>query len=403
MKKSIHHSRILIRVLRFSIAALLFVAISSLSNLASYFIAQRMTTEVSEDVIRVIHIIIALLAYHSFFKTFIITDKRLRKEFFDSQNTKVKYIATNTDVRISFAVTAAFFVFFPKAFAVKSLHGCLEIPPLYIYLILALAYFIMLVYTWSECLFDYEKSEAKSRKEKREVKDTAILIKSAISACLAYPIMAYLLPIFFPTLRTLPKVVFLIAIVFVPIVIAFILFFSVFDYIRAFFVRLKFLQRLKKAAKKNGYVLSEITHPYLSLFVEHNGHNFTVKANGKEYDCKLLCSLHYGDPMYFEEDGKGKIVRHITMRYRAPAAGPFARGGLIWQKLPDDFAQIHTDFRYSFDNSGKRVLIICPTPHSIYVTGYGQNRLLDVNDRVFDYTVMTGTAFINALERDAIK
>lgn len=394
---------LLIRILRFSIAALLFVAISMLSNRASYFIAQKTTAQVSEDVIRVIHIILSLFSYHSFFRAFIITDKTLREEFFDIQIGRFKYIATNTSVRISFAVTAVFFAFFQDAFAVKSLYGWLEIPLPYIYLILVFSYFALLFCTWLECLFVYQKDEARSRKEKRGIKDTSVLIKSVISSCFAYPIMAYLLPIFFPTLRTLPKVVFLICIVFVPIVIAFILLFSVFDYIRAFFVRYNFLKKLKRAARKNGYAISKISHPFLSLFADYNGHNFTVKANGKEYDCKLLCSLHYGDPMYFEEEGKGKIIRHITMRYRTPIAGPFARGGMIWQKLPDDFAQFHTSFRYSFDGDGKKVLIICPTPHSIYVTGYGQNRLLDVNDRVFDYTVMTGSAFINALERDAIK
>ena len=401
MKKQ--YSPMLIRILRFSIALLLFAAISLLSNRASYFIAQRMTTEVSEDVIRVIHIIIALLAYHSFLKAFIITDKALRNTFFDSQISKAKYIATNANIRISFVITAIFFALLPKAFAVKSLHGWLEIPLAYVYLILVLSYSITLAFTWVECLCEYEKSEAKSRKEKRSIKDTAILIKSIISACFAYPIMAYLLPIFFPTLRTLPKVVLLICAVLVPIVIAFVLFFSVFDYIRAFFVRFKFFKKLKKAAKKNGYSVSEIVHPYLSLFADHKGYNFSVKANGKNYDCKLLCSLHYGDPMCFEEDGNGKIIRRITLRYRAPIAGPFSRGGLIWQRLPDDLAQLHTDFKYSFEGDGKKVLVICPTPHSIYVTGYGQNRLLDVNDRIFDYTVMTGTAFINALERDAIK
>ena len=395
---------IIVRAFRYFLALVVFTTVSSFSNLASYFIAQRMTTEVSEDVIRIIHIAISILAYHSFLIAFIITDKTARKVYYDSEKaSKIKYMLACVDFRASIIISALFFVIFPNAFAVKSMHGWLEIPKAYIYLILAFVFITTHFLTWLEGLFDYQKQEEKSRKEKRERRDIAILIKSVVSACLAYPIMAYLLPIFFPTLRTLPRVVLLICTVFLPIVIGLVLFFSLFDYIRAFFVRHKFLSRLKKSAKRNGYSISKIKHPYSSLFIDHDERSFTVEANGKKYDCKLLAGLHYGDPMYFEEEGKGTVIRHITLRYRAAMAGPFARGGLIWQKLPDDLAQFQTQFKYSFDGEGKKVLIISPTPHSIYATGYGQNKLLDVNDSVWGYTIMTGTAFINALERDAIK
>ena len=84
-----------IRALRFFLALSLFTATSLFSNFLSYFIAQRLTNEVSEDVIRVIHIIISLLAYHSLFYAFISTDNVIRKEFFDGNIGKIKYIATN--------------------------------------------------------------------------------------------------------------------------------------------------------------------------------------------------------------------------------------------------------------------------------------------------------------------
>ena len=394
---------IIIFTLRIFIALLLFVAVSHFSNFASYFIAQRMTTEVSEDVIRVIHIILSLLAYHSFFRAFIITDKASRKRYYVTQTNSFKYVFSCTEFRISLLINTFVFVLFPNAFAVKSLYGWLEISYAYVYLILVFSFFALHLLVWFECLADYKKSEEKAKKEKREPNDTKQLIKSVISASLAYPIMAYLLPIFFPTLRTLPKTIWLICLVLIPIVIAFILFFSLFDYIRAFFIRVRFINKLKKAAKKNGYILSKISHPYLSLFTDYNGNNFTIEANGKVYDCKLLSSLHYGDPIYFEEEGRGKVIRHISLRYRVPMAAPFAKGGMIWQKLPADLAQIHTDFTYGFESDGKKVLIICPTPHSVFVTGYGQNRPLDVNDKIWDYTIMTATAFINALERDAVK
>ncbi|MBQ8837057.1 MAG: hypothetical protein IJ002_06085 [Clostridia bacterium] len=400
----IHKTKyIAVRIFRFTSALALFTAISSLSNKTSYFTAQRMTTEVSEDVIRAIHIILSVLAYHSFLRMFIITDSAVRCDFCDSQAKMLRYLASSSEVKISFIITVVFFLIFPNAFAVKSVYGWLEIPKAYVYIICASAFLVTFVLTWFEGLRNLKKTQEKIRKEKSKSKDISHLIKYIVSSCLAYPIMAYLLPIFFPTFRTLPQVAVMICLVFLPLVIALILFFNIFAYLRAFIIRFKFLRNLKKAAIKNGYVLSKIAHPYSSLFVDHDERSFTIIANGKEYDCKLLSGLHYGDPMYFEEEGRGKIIRRFTFKYRSLRAAPFSQSGTIWHKLSDDLAQFHTDFTYAFDGEGTKVLIVSPTPHTIYAAGYGQNKLLDVNDKVYGYTLMTGTAFINALERDAVR
>lgn len=394
---------ITVRALRCFLALALFVTISSLSNFMSYFIAQRTTQEVSEDVIRVIHIILSVLAYNSFVSASVITDAAARKLYFDSESTKINFMLKSADCRITLVITALFFLIFPNAFAVKSLQGWLEIPRWSAYLISAVAFFVTLIVIWIKGLHNWKKTEEKIRKEKRGRNEVTLLIKHIVSAVFAYPMMAYLLPIFFPTLATLPKVAFTVGVIILPIVLGLVLFFFSFDYVRAFFVRRKFFNKLKKSAAKNGYTVSKISHPYSSIFVDREESNFTVNARGKTYTCKLIAGVHYGFPMYFSEDGKGTIIWHITLKYRSLRAAPFAKNGMIWQSLPDDLAQIHTDFTYNFDGDGKKVLIISPTPHSIFATGYGQNRPLDVNDSVWGYTIMTGTAFINALERDAVK
>ena len=394
---------ITIRALRFLCALALFTAISSFSNRTSYFTAQRMTAEVSEDVIRAIHIILSVLAYHSFLRSFIITDSTVRRKYYDSQAKMLKFFFTCAEVRISFIESVFFFVLFPNAFAVKSLQGWLQIPVAYIYIICAAAFLVTFVLTWIEGLSNFKKTEEKLRKEKSKGKDISHLIKYIVSSCLAYPIMAYLLPIFFPTFRTLPKVVFMICLVFLPLVIGLILFFWLFDYIRAVFVRMRFFKKLKRSAKKSGFTISKIKRPYISIFADHDDGNFTVVAHGKTYTCKLLAGVQYGFPMYFTEEGKGVIIWHMSFKYRSLRAAPFSQSGTMWHKLPDDIAQFHTNFTYAFDGEGTKVLIVCPTPHTIYAAEYGQTRLLDVNDKVYGYTLMTGTAFINALERDAVK
>lgn len=399
-KQKLHY--ITIRSIRYFLALVLFAVISVLSNQASYFVAKQMSADVSENVIHVIHIILSLLVYHSFFRAFITTDAVARSACFAGGATKIQFFRSSLDFRISLIETAVFFALFSDAFAVGSLQELLEISKWGAYGISAIAFLIVLLLTWVEGLRDWKKAEEKLQKEKRKRKEIKLLVKYCISSCLAYPIMAYLLPIFFPTLRTLPDVILTIALVVVPIVAVLVLAFLSLDYLRAFFIRFKFFRKLKKAANKNKYKLSKIKYPYSSIFTDHDESSFTVKANGKTYTCKLLSSVHYGDPMYFEEEGKGVIIHHVSLRYRVLTAAPFARGGHVWQKLPADLMQFHTYFKYSFEGDGTKVLIVCPTPHSIYATGYGQKKLLDVNDKIYGYTLMTGTAFLNALERDCI-
>ena len=399
-KQKMHY--ITVRSIRYCLALVLFSIVSAISNSASYFAAKQMFADVSKDAISVIHIILSALAYHSFLRAFITTDAPARSHYFDGDKNKVKFLRTSPDFKISLIATAAFFAIFSDAFAVASLQGWLEIPKWGAYSIAAVVFLAVLILTWVESFADWKKAEERIHKEKRKRKDTHLLIKYCISSCLVYPIMGYLLPIFFPTLRTLPLVLWTIVLGVVPIVAVLVLAFLSLDYIRALYIRFKFFRKLKKAAKINKYKVSKIKYPYSSLFIDHDENSFTVVSHGKTYTCKLLSGIHYGNPMYFEEEGKGVVIHHVSLRYRVLTAAPFARGGHIWQKLPADLMQFHTYFKYDFEGEGKKVLLVCPTPHSIYASEYGQEKLLDVNDKVYGYTLMTGTAFLNALERDCV-
>ena len=393
---------IVVHTVRYVCALVLFAVISVLSKQASYFVAVQMRANVSENVIHAIHCILSLLAYHSFFRSFLLTDASARAKYYTDEMPQKQFFRTSLDLRISAITTAVFLLLFSDAFAVGSLQNWLEIPRIAALGIAAVVFTASLLLTWLETLKEWKKTEEKLQKERRTRKENRLLIKYCISACLAYPILGYLIPIFFPTFRTLPQVLFTLVVVVVPIVAVAVFAFHCIDYIRAVWIRFRFFRKLKKAAHIHGYKISEIKHPYASLFVEHDGANFTVKANGKTYSCKLLCGLHYGDPMHFEEAGKGVIIRHLSLRFRILAGAPFSRGGYIWQKVPEDIMQYHSYFQYSFEGEGTKVLIVCPTPHSIYATASDTMRPLDVNDKIYGYTLMTGSAFINALDRDAI-
>ena len=387
---------ICVRILRFTLALSLFACVSLLSRFFAYFMAQRQT----EDVIRVIHIVISILAYHSFLRIFLITDKSARCRFYDSQIGAFKFLISSFEVIASFFAFTLFFFLFPAAFAVESLHGWVEIGKEYIYAISFAAFLVTFVITWIEAVGIWRKTEEKLRKEKSRGKDVSMLVKGCVSAFLAYPITAYFLPALFPTFETLPSVAVVVLTAILPVVLVLFAVFTSFDYIRAFFIRFRFLRKLEKSARKNGYILSKIKRPYMSLFKDFDGESFSVTASGKTYLCKLICGLHYGNHIHFAEEGKGVIVN--SLRLKIFFHGRSGLGRIGWHN-GEELARIETHFSYAFDGEGKKVLIICPTPHSIYAIGQGQKKLLDVNDKVYGYTIMTGTGFINALERDAVK
>ncbi|MBQ5389984.1 MAG: hypothetical protein IIU58_03670, partial [Clostridia bacterium] len=75
----------------------------------------------------------------------------------------------------------------------------------------------------------------------------------------------------------------------------------------------------------------------------------------------------------------------------------------IWiRRLVDDIMQFHTQFSYAFEGEGKKILILSPTPYKMFVMGGGKNHALDIGDCVGEYTVYTGTSFINAVQRNSI-
>ncbi len=381
-------------VLLFVLALALFVLISLVCDKVLYFIAHRITYEVSEDVIRFIHILLSLLAYHSFLYAFVFTDNKLKSIYNNSGKSRLTFIFSSLEVYISLAITAVFFLAFSNAFAVDALTGWTGIGKGYAALILGISFLILLFVTWLESITKWKKTKGNADKNK-----ITLLIRHCISACLAYPIMAYMLPIFFPTFRTFPSIAKVLLIALLPLGAAVLLISFSVPVLRAFFIRSNFIRKIKKASKKHGYELSEIRHPYSSIFADHKESSFTIVANGKTYACKLLSGIIYQNPMYFAEEGNGTIVNSV--RFRAFFYGTRGLGRIGWYNS-DELARLETHFTYGFEGEGKKVLIVCPTPHTIYATGYGENRLLDVADEIWGYTLMTGTSFINALERDCI-
>ena len=182
-------------------------------------------------------------------------------------------------------------------------------------------------------------------------------------------------------------------------------------YLRALRIRRKFWQNLRKRCEKCGFSLSPVRRPYRSVWRITEGKDFTVSANGKTYSCKMLAGLSRSNAMSLSPDGIAHVIHawglrilpgrrmHTSAEFLG-GAGRALGGGRWYQKLEIFRFTTKTDF--SFEGEGQRILIVNPVPHALFAGTENRARPIDNGDTVGPYKIFTGTAFLNALERDCI-
>lgn len=170
--------------------------------------------------------------------------------------------------------------------------------------------------------------------------------------------------------------------------------------LRAFKIRKKFIHNLRKFCKEYGFELSEIKHPYRSVFLRDRGYNFTVKAYGKTYACKILSALSKDAKMIFVDETMGYFKTALKVKN-------------------SELALYRKKFYHGFDaeNADHKVLIVSPSPHTMlaintkvafqsenvtYVKEGREFKYVDNASNIFGTTVFSGSAFLNALERNCL-
>lgn len=162
--------------------------------------------------------------------------------------------------------------------------------------------------------------------------------------------------------------VFLFVFLLIPIVI----------YIRAFNSRRKFIKMLKECCRKNRFELVGCKHPYRSIFRDDPSYTFAVTANGVTYYCRILASVMVANQMFLDDKG------FCTRRWSCKA--------FHYSSLVD----------YRFEADGKKILIINPVPKKIFRTEYDHPFEADNGDKIGEYLLYTGPAFLRGLERNVI-
>ena len=168
--------------------------------------------------------------------------------------------------------------------------------------------------------------------------------------------------------------------------------------------RFRFLRRLKKCCKKNGFELVAKKHPYRSIIRDGGGYNLVVKANGKTYYCRFLASVRKSNKIYLRTDGICERARLV----RFPVIRVIQRHGFVMVNPLDmdegrEMFRMVSTFDYRFEAEGEKILLFNPVPKFLFRKAEnGSFGHMDNGDTIGEYTVFSGNAFLRSLERECV-
>ncbi len=172
----------------------------------------------------------------------------------------------------------------------------------------------------------------------------------------------------------------------------------------AFRKRILLIRNLKRTCKKYGFRLFDARGMFLSLFHDGKRYTFGVEANGKTYYCRMLASIKRSNKMILDDEGF--CTRVFALHIPTPM---MARSGQYVQTLDrgngDDRVFSHYDAKVSYtfetEGDGEKILILNPVPKRVSRRVDGHLAEADNGDRIGDYRIFTGNAFLRQLMRES--
>lgn len=149
-------------------------------------------------------------------------------------------------------------------------------------------------------------------------------------------------------------------------------------YFRTLHRRIEFISRFRKMCKAENIGLSKIKRPVLSVIFENRGANFSVKACGKEFECKLISGAKKNVPIIFREDGV--FYRIHTIRFF-------------------DFPvfKYRTKHSYSFESDKNKIIVVCPKCE-MQLLRDGRENLILAGECIGEYRVYDASSFERAVQ-----
>ena len=227
------------------------------------------------------------------------------------------------------------------------------------------------------------QSDAKWRKyESKKTKSSSFIYTIAI-----YAFAPILMAIFLPLLVYIPLIFEAIGLFMTPVTTVFLVllvsFLILYPPLRAYRIRKKTIKQIKESCEQNGYDISDIKEPYLSIFNPCEGESFSLTKGEKTYSCKFIAAPKKSIPMAIHPDGKMHFFYEIKIR-----------GVKIFS--------YKTEKQFAYDSKDLKILIVNPVPKKL-MAYKGTIVEIDNGQFVGDYKIYNATAFIRAIDTDTVE
>ncbi len=191
-------------------------------------------------------------------------------------------------------------------------------------------------------------------------------------------------------------------VVFTPSLLAVILLVIAFFYLRTIRARIKLVKRLKAICKDRNFELLELKRPYRSIFRDaYNDYNIAVKVGERTFYCRLIACVNRGNKYTFNTDDETLIrARMIHMpKPRMVAVRGFVQTTNYGTGDDLEIFGFTSEIDYTFEADGEKVILLNPVPRRVRKQSGTLIGEMDNGDRVGEYSIYTGNAFLRYIDR----
>ncbi len=231
------------------------------------------------------------------------------------------------------------------------------------------------VYLWQK-EGKWRKYENQKTKASSFIYTMAIYLFAPVLIAVLMPILAYIPLTFKAIWLFMTPATF---VLWVILILALVLFAP----LRALSIRKKAIKQIKESCVKMGYSISEIKHPYRSIFTPCEGESFSLTKGNTTYSCKLIAAPKRGLPMAIHPNGEMHFFHSLKIRDLK-------------------IYSYETVTAFGYDSPNLKIVIVNPVPKKL-MAYKGKIVEIDNGDFIGDYKVYNLTAFVRALDTDTLE
>ncbi len=243
----------------------------------------------------------------------------------------------------------------------------------------------------SSLLYIFSKYEAtryfkKLDKGKRldEFNTMRFLIKRLILLTIMYlflsplaPIAALVLYSFFNVMVMMSEIMTVIG--FIAAIVLLIVMIWAVKLLRGVLARKKMIKRIEVLKKLEGCEISDLKNPYRSFITSSDQLSFALTIDGERFDCIAISTISRGVPIVFTSPTDAYFLHRIGTEKH-------------------NFSLRHK-IEFMHSSGGKKIIIVNPTPKSVFVEERDEKRRISVADKIWGIALYDIDSFIGCAER----